>query len=272
MLDFASPFEVVVWRIFFGFLLAVTIITAIRGWASLRQTIRNRRAMGLIAASAVFIMINWQVYVIGVQSHQTVETTLGYFINPLVTILLAVIFLGEKLRPLQWAAVSLGLVAVLVLSFDYGHLPWIALSLASSFGIYGLAKNRLGGTVSALNSFTLESGLLLPVAGIQLFLVAQASAGHLSFGSVGLWGSLGLVLFGILTAVPLIMFGAAAKHLPLRYIGFLQYLTPILQFTIATTIFHEPMPAARWVGFAIVWASLILLSTDAVRAGRQNLR
>jgi chloramphenicol-sensitive protein RarD len=271
MLAFANPFEVVVWRIVFGFLLAAVIITVVRSWSSIKATLGNRRTMFWIAVATLFIMINWQVYVIGVQQHHTVETALGYFINPLVTILLAVAFLKEKLRPLQWAAVALGFSAVLVLTFDYGRLPWIALVLAGSFGLYGLAKNRVGGQVPALHSFAIESGMLLPVAAIQAFVVAQV-AGPLSFGTAGFWPTAGLIFFGLMTAIPLIMFGTAAKHLPLRYIGFLQYITPIMQFIIATTVFHEPMPPARWIGFIVVWASLVLLSTDALRHNRATAR
>jgi chloramphenicol-sensitive protein RarD len=222
-----------------------------------------------ILAASVFILINWQVYVIGVNSHQVVETALGYFINPLVTTLLAVVFLGERLNRLQWAAVAFGFAAVALLTYDYGRPPWIALTLASSFGLYGLAKNKLGGVVSGLNSFALESGFLLPLAIVQALVVASLNHG-LSFGAIGFWGSAGLVFFGFMTAIPLIMFGAAAKHVPLRYIGFMQYLTPVLQFTIAITVFGEPMPAVRWVGFGLVWIGLVLLSTDMIRTTRAN--
>ncbi|MEI6590704.1 MAG: EamA family transporter RarD, partial [Actinomycetes bacterium] len=246
-LAFASPFEVVVWRIVFGFLLAAAIITGMRGWESVRAVFKDRKSVIWILAAALFIYFNWQAYVFGVNTHQVVQTALGYFINPLVTILLAVVFLGERLNRLQWAAVTFGFIAVVLLTIDYGRPPWIALILASSFGLYGLAKNKLGGKVSALNSFALESGFLLPIALVQAFVVAQLNHG-LKFGLVGFWGTAGLVLFGLLTAVPLIMFGSAAKHVPLRYIGFMQYLTPVLQFIIALNIFHEPMPLVRWVG------------------------
>ena len=269
MLAFASPFEVVVWRIVFGFLLAAVIISVMRGWASIRAVFKDRRSVIWILAASVFILINWQVYVIGVNSHQVVETALGYFINPLVTILLAVVFLGERLNRLQWAAVAFGFAAVALLTYDYGRPPWIALTLASSFGLYGLAKNKLGGVVSGLNSFALESGFLLPLAIVQALVVASLNHG-LRFGAIGFWGSAGLVFFGFMTAIPLIMFGAAAKHVPLRYIGFMQYLTPVLQFTIALTVFGEPMPAVRWVGFGLVWIGLVLLSTDMIRTTRAN--
>lgn len=267
-LGFASPYEVVVWRIVFGFATAVVIITAVRGWTSLLAVLRNRKLTAMIALASVMIMINWQVYVIGVSSHQIVETSLGYFINPLVTILLAVIVLKERLRPLQWAAVAMGAVAVTVLTFDYGRLPWIAVSLAASFGLYGLIKNRLGGSVSPLNSFALESGMLMPVAVVQGIIVA--SIAPMAFGAAAFWQTAGLIFFGVMTAIPLILYGAAAKHLPLSWVGFMQYLTPVLQFSLALWVFHEDMPAARWIGFGLVWLGLGLLSTDLLRQNRRK--
>ena len=268
MLGFASPFEVVVWRIVFGCVAALLLITAMRGWPTLRATLRQPRQLSWIAVASVFIMINWQVYVIGVANHHIVETSLGYFINPLVTIVLAVLALGERLRPIQWVAVGFGALAVTVLTLDYGRLPWIAMSLAISFGIYGLAKNKLGGKVSAVNSFALESGMLLPLALVQGFIVSTITP--LSFGTAGFWPTAGLIFFGFMTAIPLIMFGAAAKHLPLSYIGFMQYITPIIQFSLGVLVFHEAMPAARWVGFALVWAGLAILSFDLIRQQRRT--
>lgn len=268
-LAFANPFEIVVWRIVFGFLTAVVLIALTRKWKSLLVVFKQPKNLLWIAVSSVFIYINWQVYVIGVNTHHVVESSLGYFINPLFTILIAVVFLREKLSRLQWIAVGFGASAVIVLTFDYGRLPWIALTLAGSFGIYGLAKNQLGGKVSALNSFAIESAALLPLAAIQAAFVAGLAQG-IEFGKVGLWGSLGLIFFGVMTAVPLILFGSAARHLPLSFVGFLQYLTPILQFSSGLLIFHEAMPPARWLGFGLVWAGLALLSFDLIRRQRQS--
>ena len=269
-LGFASPWEVVVWRIVFGFATAVVIITAVRGWSTLFAVLRDRKLTAMIALASVMIMINWQVYVIGVSTHQIVETSLGYFINPLVTILLAVLVLKEKLRPLQWVAVGMGAIAVSVLTFDYGRLPWIAMSLAGSFGLYGLIKNRLGGTVSPLNSFALESGMLMPVAVVQGIIVANIAP--MAFGAAGVWQTAGLIFFGVMTAVPLILYGAAAKHLPLTWVGFMQYLTPVMQFSLALFLFQEEMPVARWLGFGLVWIGLGLLSADLLRQNRRRIQ
>lgn len=264
LLAFAGPWEIVVWRIVFGFLTAAVIITFRRDFKQLWVVMKNWQQFKWVIVSTVLIMVNWQIYVIAIVEHHVIESSLGYFINPLVTIALAVVFLKEKLTKLQWAAVAFGLIAVLVLTFDYGQPPWLALSLAFSFAVYGLAKNKLGGQVSAVNSFALESGLLLPVAIVQLWIVSLTPQG-VTFLSHGFWGAAGLSFYGVMTAVPLILFGLAAQHLPLKYVGFMQYLTPSIQFILALTVFHEPMPAVRWIGFGLVWLALVLLSTDLVR-------
>jgi chloramphenicol-sensitive protein RarD len=267
MLAFASPLEIVTWRIVFGFLVAALLTTITKSWPAIIGVLKDKNLMKWMTLATVFIASNWIAYVIGVATHQTIQTALGYFINPLVTILLAVIFLGERLSIAQWVATGFGTVAVIVLTFDYGQPPWIALILAGSFGIYGLAKNKIGGRVTAVNSFAMEAGMLLPLAGVQIAILA-ASTGGIQFGHVGLWGTIGLIFFGLLTAVPLIMFGTAAQLLPLRFLGFIQYTTPILQFCLALFVLGEPMPAARWVGFILVWIGLAVLIFDALRRNR----
>ena len=274
VLAFATPLEIVTWRIFFGFLVAALLTTITMSWPAIIGVLKDKNLMKWMALASGLIAINWIVYVIGVSAHQTIQTSLGYFINPLVTILLAVIFLGEKLGVAQWIATGFGTLAVIVLTFDYGQPPWIALTLAVSFGIYGLAKNKLGGRVTAINSFTIEAGMLLPLAGIQFAIIAAtagASAGGIQFGQNGFWGATGLIVFGLLTAVPLIMFGTAAQLLPLRYLGFIQYTTPVLQFCLALFVLGEPMPAARWLGFGLVWIGLAVLIIDALRRNRAQI-
>lgn len=266
--EFANPFEVVVWRVVFGFLFAAILVSIVGGWKEIFALIRSVKAMKWVSVASLFIFINWSVYVVAVSTENVIETSLGYFINPLVTVLFAVIFLKEKLRPLQWVALSIGLIAVLVLSFDYGRLPFIALILALSFAIYSLAKNKVGKKIPALQSFTIESGLVLPVAFIQLWIVAQYSPIMLFSGP---FETSILVAFGILTAIPLILFGAAASRIPLSTIGFIQYLTPTLQFSVGFFILGEPMPAVRWIGFGLVWVSLVVLTLDALRRKKPDL-
>ncbi|MFM1984579.1 MAG: hypothetical protein RL723_1014 [Actinomycetota bacterium] len=265
-LHFASPWEIVGWRVIFGFVLAAVILTFGKSWKQVVRIFKEPKLLLWNLFATVLIFINWSVYVIAVASQQTLEASLGYFINPLVTIFLAVIFLGEKLSRLQWAAAALGFIAVTVLTIDYGRLPWMAFLLALSFGLYGLAKNKIGGRITAVNSYALESGLLVPVAGVILYLVYLADG--LKFGAAGVTGSLGLIAFGFLTAIPLILFGSAAKRLPLRFVGFLQYLTPVMQFITAVFILKEPMTPVRLVGFALVWLGLALLIWDGLRSSR----
>lgn len=266
--SFADPFEVVVWRVVFGFLFGAIMVSFTRGWREISQLARSVKSMKWVAVAALFIFINWSVYVIAVASGNVIESSLGYFINPLVTVLFAVVLLKEKLRPMQWVALGVGAIAVLVLTFDYGRLPWIALALAVSFGTYSLAKNKVGKKIPALQSFTLESGLVLPIALIQLWIVSQYT--EIMIFS-GLMESFVLIGFGFLTAIPLILFGAAASRVPLSTIGFIQYLTPTLQFCVGFFILSEPMPTVRWIGFGLVWVSLAILTIDALRRKKPDL-
>jgi len=266
--SFADPFEVVVWRVVFGFIYAALLVSIVGGWKEILQIVKSAQRLKWVAVASLMIYINWVVYVVAVATGNVIESSLGYFINPLVTVLFAVLLLKEKLRPMQWVALSIGAVAVVVLTLDYGRLPFIAIALAVSFGIYSLAKNRVGKKIPALQSFTIESGLVVPVALVQLWLVSQSAQIMLFSGFVE---TSILVGFGILTAIPLILFGAAASRVPLSTIGFIQYLTPTIQFSIGFFVFGEPMPAVRWVGFALVWVSLAILTVDALKRKRPDL-
>lgn len=261
--SFADPFEVVVWRLVFGFLFALLLISFMRSFKELWEIIKNPKKLGWLGVASLFIFINWTVYVVAIATGHVIESSLGYFINPLLTILVAVIFLKEKLRKLQWAALAVALLAVIILTIDYGRPPWIAFVLAFSFATYSLAKNKIGGRVNAIHSFTIESGLLLPVAAVQFFVVASYTP--IQFGTAGFWPSMVLVGFGIMTAIPLILFGAAASRIPLAMIGFIQYLTPSAVFILGITVFGEEMPPVRWVGFALVWTGLAILTFDALK-------
>ncbi|NDA12686.1 MAG: EamA family transporter RarD, partial [Actinobacteria bacterium] len=266
--SFANPFEVVVWRVVFGFLFAALLVTLTRTWAQTVELVKSPKKLGWVAVASLFIFINWSVYVVAVATNNVLETSLGYFINPLITVLFAVVFLKEKLRKGQWVALGIGLAAVVILTFDYGRPPWIALALAISFGTYSLAKNRVGGKIKALQSFTIESGIVLPFALIQLWIVSMYTP-IMIFS--GVFEASVLISFGILTAIPLILFGAAASRVRLSTIGFIQYLTPILQFSVGYFILEEPMPPVRWIGFALVWLSLVVLTTDALRRRKPDL-
>jgi chloramphenicol-sensitive protein RarD len=208
------------------------------------------------------------VYIYGVNSNHVVETSLGYFINPLVTVLLGVLALHERLRLAQWIAVGIGAVAVVVLTVDYGRLPWIALALAFSFGMYGFVKKQLA--LPATDGLFLESSALFVPA--LAYLIILGAQGHSTFGHGSSWHTLGLALTGVATAVPLLLFAGAANRLTLTALGMVQYLAPTLQLLIGVAIYHEPMPAARWAGFALVWLALVIFTGDGIRANNARRR
>lgn len=228
----------------------------------------NPRVVALLTAGALALSINWSTYVYAVQTNLVVEASLGYFINPLVTVGLGVVFLGERLRRGQWVAVGVALAAVVVLTVTLGHPPWISLALAFSFGSYGLFKKRAD--VSALGSLMIETSVLMPIAIVIVIgaeLAGTATLGHNGWGTTIL-----LVLLGPVTAIPLIAFGGAATRLPLSVLGLMQYLTPVLLFVFGITIFDEQMSTSRWVGFVLVWLALVIFTVDTYRAGRADAR
>jgi chloramphenicol-sensitive protein RarD len=263
LLEPARPVEILAHRIAWSlaFLVAVLALTAGFRWV---RTIGRRRA-GLLALASVLITINWGTFIYGVNSHHVVETSLGYFINPLVTVALAVLVLHERLRPRQRAGIAIGAVAVLVLAVDYGRPPWIALTLAFSFATYGLIKKRVG--LDGTQSLFVETGFLFLPALAYLLVIGADGSG--TFTGDGGGHALLLATGGVVTAVPLMLFGAAAIRVPLATIGLLQYLAPVMQFLIGVLIRHEPMPAARLAGFALVWIALVLFTLDALGSARE---
>jgi chloramphenicol-sensitive protein RarD len=268
-LDPAGPVEILLHRVVWTLVVCAVLLTLTRSWAGALGVVRSGRALAMLAAAAVLIATNWLVYIYGVLSEQVVQTALGYYINPLVTVLLGVLVLRERLRPAQWVAVGVGAVAVAVMAAAYGGVPWIALTLAASFGLYGLLKNRVGRSVGAVHSLSVETAVLAPVAlaGVA-WLQVDGSA---TFADLGLGHALLLASTGVATAVPLLMFAGAAGRVPLSTIGLLQYLTPTLQLLIGVAVLGEPMPPARWVGFGLVWLALAVLTVDMLRAGRRRV-
>lgn len=264
----ANAFEIVAWRVIFSLGFCAILLTATRAWRLFGALLRNRRVVLTMGLAGALIYVNWQTYVLATINGHVVEAALGYFINPIVTVFLGVVVQRERLRPAQWVAVGVSIVAVIVLAIGYGSLPWIALILAFSFGLYGLIKKRVGGQVDAVGGLTLETMWLTPVAIIQLIVVA-AMAG-LTFGTVSAWHTVLLVGLGVITAIPLLFFAAASRRLPLVYMGFIQYFAPFIQFLVGVVILHEAMPPERWIGFGIVWLALLILTVDAVVAGRQS--
>ncbi|MEV6317222.1 EamA family transporter RarD [Streptomyces sp. NPDC051776] len=262
----ASAVEILAHRMVWSLAAVGLILLALRRWAWLSELARQPKRLALVAVAATVISVNWGFYIWGVNSGRVVETSLGYFINPLVTILFGVVLLKERMRPAQWAAVGIGAVAVVVLTAGYGRLPWIALVLAFSFATYGLVKKKIG--LGGMESLAAETAVqFLPALGFLLFL---SSRGTSTFAAEGVPHALLLACCGLVTAVPLVCFGAAAIRIPLSTIGLLQYLAPVLQFLLGLVWFHERMPAERWAGFGLVWLALTMLTWDALRAARRG--
>lgn len=264
----ASPFEIVSYRIIFSLVFCVLLLTITRGWRRYVALLRQRRILLTLALAGALIYINWQIFIIAVVTGQILESSLGYFINPIFTVILGVTVLKEKLRPLQWIAVGISFVAVLVLTFSYGKLPWISLVLAGSFGLYGLIKKRVGPRVDAISGLTMETMWVLPIAIIQLVIVGNLVG--LTFAGFGMGHTLLLMSSGILTALPLLLFAASARRLPLTAIGLIQYSTPVITFLLALFVLHEEMPSSRWAGFILIWVSLSLLTVDMLRSARTS--
>ena len=268
ILGSTGPWEIVSWRILWSLVFCVGILAVTKQLTATVSVLRDRKIVLYTIAAGILIYINWQFYIIANLTGHIVEASLGYFINPLVTILLGVLVLGEKLRPLQWVAMGFAAVAVTILVAGYGQFPWFAFILAGSFAIYGLVKNRLGGRLNATQSLTLETVWLVPVA--LVFVSVEAVAGTLNFGEGDVWTTVLLIGLGPVTAIPLLLFGFASSKVPLSWMGFMQYLAPTLQFLIGVFVMNEPMPPIRLLGFALVWVGLLILMVDAVARNRRQ--
>jgi chloramphenicol-sensitive protein RarD len=265
-----DAFEIVAWRVLFSLVFCVLVITVTRKWQAMLDVLRKPRIVWTVGLAGLLIYINWQTYVLATVSGHVVEAALGYFINPIVTVILGVVLLRETLRPIQWAAVGIATLAVVVLTVGYGSVPWISLILAFSFGFYGLIKKRVGHDVDAVTGLTLETAWLVPVAIVQLVVVSVMSG--LTFGTVSAWHTVGLLAAGIITAVPLLLFASAARRLPLTIVGLIQFLAPVLQFLVGVFLLGEPMPPERWAGFGLVWVALVVFIIDMIVSGRPPRR
>ena len=262
----SGAIEIVAWRIVLSVIFCALLLTVTRGWARLRAIITNRNALLTLTLAAVFILINWLVFIFATISGHVVEAALGYFTNPIVTVLLGVFVLRERLRPAQWVAIGIGASAVVVLAIGYGSFPWIALSLAFSFGLYGLVKKRVGPQVDAIGGLTVETAVLSPLAVVALIGVALTTG--LTIGSESTLHTVLMSSVGVATAIPLLLFAAAARRIPLVYLGLVQYLAPILQLIIGVAVLREDMPLERWIGFGIVWVALGELTADMLLHNR----
>ncbi|CAN5551749.1 EamA family transporter RarD [soil metagenome] len=266
LLEPAGAVEILAHRIFWSMIVMLGVVLVLRRRAALRATLADRRTRLLLALASVLITVNWGTYIYGVNSHHVVETSLGYFINPLVSVLLGVVVLGERLRRLQWAALALAGIAVLALTVEYGRPPWISLVLAFSFGSYGLVKKKAN--AGAVESLVVETLVVSPVAlGYIVFLMATGAS---TFVDNGAGHVLLIAGTGVITVIPLLCFGGAATRIPLSTLGLMQYVTPTVQFLLGIFFFHEPMPAMRWVGFSLIWLALVLFTVSTLRHRHQQ--
>jgi chloramphenicol-sensitive protein RarD len=266
LLEPAAPVEILAHRITWSLLFLVAVLAATTGFRYLRGL--GRRRILQLTLAAVLVTVNWGTFIYAVNSEHVVETSLGYFINPLVTVALAVFVLHEHLRPRQRAAVAIAGIGVAVLAVDYGRPPWIALTLAGTFALYGLMK-KIVRTEAAPGLFV--ETLLVAVPAVVVLGVLHGG-GDGTFGNAGTGHALLLVGSGVATAVPLLLFAAAARRIPLSTVGLLQYITPLMQLAIGVFVYDEPMPPARLAGFAIVWVALAVFTADMLRHARATSR
>lgn len=255
--------QVIGHRIGWSFVLLMLVIVGTRQWTKFRSAL-TPRVLGIYFVAGLLLSVNWLIYVWGVNAGRIVETSLGYFINPLLSVLLGMIFLGERLRPAQWFAVGLAAFGVIYLTWTYGSLPWIALSLAFTFGLYGLLKKIA--PLGSLYGLTLETGLVfLPALG---YLIFAESTGNAAFGHSGIVSVLLLVGTGVVTTIPLLMFASAARRIPLTMIGVMQYIAPTMQFLLGVLIYNEPFTTSKLIGFSMVWIALVVFWTEGVVSHR----
>jgi len=255
-----GPWEVVAWRVLLSFVFCLILLSVMRLWPAFFAIVRQPRLLGWTALAGVLIYINWQAFLIGTLAEKVIETSLGYFINPIFTVLLGVVVLHERVRRLQWVAIGMAALAVVVIIVAYGSIPWIALTLTASFGVYGLVKKRIGAAVDATSGLTLESFWLIPIAVITLVVVGQTEG--LTMGTVSTGHTLLVAGAGVATAVPLLLFAAGTRRIDLSLVGMLQFITPVMQFVVGWALLGEPMPFERWIGFAVVWCAIIVFVAD----------
>jgi chloramphenicol-sensitive protein RarD len=266
LLEPAAPVEILAQRIVWSLAAVVVVLVATRSAGSLRAVLADRRRFTLLAAAGVLIAVNWGTFIYAVNSKHVIESSLGYFITPLVSVAFGVVVFRERLRRWQTAALALGTLAVALLAVDYGRLPWIALTLAISFGTYGLLKKLAD--VGAAESLAVET-LVLLVPALVYLPVLEAGSGA-TFAHRGAGHALLLMASGPVTALPLLLFSGAVTRVPLTVMGMLQYLAPVLQFLVGLAVVGEKMPPSRWIGFVLVWVALLILSADALRASRSR--
>ncbi len=264
----SGAFEIVAYRVLCSLVFCLLGIAVTRRWSGLNRVLKSRRAVFSLAAAGLLVSLNWTLYVWGVNNGHAIDASLGYFINPLVSAALGVVVLGETMRPAQWIAFAISTVAVVVLVVGYGSVPWVALGVAATFGLYGLIKKQVGAGVPALPGLVIETSAASPFAMGYLIWLGVIGANTVQLDAYGLL----VGLTGPVTAIPLLLFASAAARIPLSTIGMLQYVAPILQFLVGWLVIGEQMPPARWLGFVIIWLAVGVFIVDALIYGRRARR
>lgn len=267
LISMVGPLEVVPWRVCATLVFCAILATLTRRWRQVRAILRSPKTLGWFALSSLLLYANWQIFVIGVMSGHILETSLGYFINPLFTILIGVVVRRERLTRLQWVAVAIATVGVVIAAIAYGSFPWIALGLAFSFGLYGAVHKHAGEHVDGLTGLTIETLVSVPLGVAQAIIIAMTTG--LTVFNFGPGIAILVFLSGVVTAVPLILFGESARRLPLSYLGFIQFLTPILGFIYGALVAGEEITMGRWSGFIGVWIAIVILLIDMVQQVRR---
>lgn len=268
LISVVSPLEVVPWRVATTLVFCVVLVSVTRHWSHVRRIFRDAKRVGWFTLSALMLYANWQIFIIGVMTDRVIETALGYFINPIFTIMIGVVVRKERLSRPQWVAVCVASLGTVIAAIGYGTFPWIALGIATSFGLYGALHKHVAENTDGVTGLTVETLLTLPVAAAQLGIIA--GIGGVTAFNHGAGISTLVLLSGVMTAIPLILFGEAARRLPLSYLGFVQFLTPILSFLYGFFILHESVSVTRWIGFIGVWVALVILIIDMWRAVRRS--
>lgn len=266
-LQMVPPMQIMMHRVVWSFLFVMLLIFLRKEWPSFRESLREPRVLISYTLTAVLLAANWLIYIYGVNSGQVVETSLGYFINPLLSVALGVVFLRERLRLTQWIPVGLAALGVLYLTLQYGSPPWIALALAFSFGMYGLIKKIA--PLGSLHGLSLETGIIfLPAV---LYLLFAENQGYGAFGHLGWNVTILLALVGVVTALPLLLFGMAARSIPLSLLGILQYIAPSVQFLLGIFLYQEPFSTSLLMGYVIIWLALIIFTLEGARERRKRI-
>jgi chloramphenicol-sensitive protein RarD len=266
LLEPAGAAEVLAHRILWSAVLMFAAVPILGRWRDVRRVLADPRLRLLLCCSSVLITLNWGTFIYAVNNGHVVESSLGYFINPLVSVLAGVLLLGERLRPLQWVAVGLASAAVVGLTIEYGRPPWIALVLAFSFAGYGLVRKKAN--VGTIEGLTVETGVMAPVA--LAYIVVLMATGGSHAGLHFPWHLLLLMTSGVVTAAPLLLYGAAVTRAPLSALGILFYVNPTIQFLVGVLVVGESMPPARLAGFAVIWLALAVFTIDSIRERRRT--